>query len=425
MTRLTEHPLSLAGRHSILAWASVAAFALALTWAALPAGAQSTDISTWPSNIDGVTHMGPYVWLDYPSEISRSGVKNLNEPRLYVCRGKLPDGVHPGKYFDNRCYIGWGDKEVVLTQGYQILLNMQYDHSLIESPRWVPPQPGEGFWGGVTVQVGWEGYVGSTRMRVCMAKYTDGFHLGKEWDGKCHIGWGGKEVAVSDYTILRLSFNKVAWNNLVAYWNAGGAGDCYDRKGRNHGSPQGGVSFPVEWKSVVFSFNGTNGYVKVPANQSLPHGNSQRTFMMWVYTRPSSWVRDRHTVFHFGGNGTSPNFQTGSTFGLDMDNYPNMDFYTWGNDIKFDAGVPQEGWVHVAVTYDGGTVRVYTNGQQRAEKPMALNTALTNLEIGAFVGSPAFGGFYFDGLIDEFMVFNRALEGSEIKRIYEGWSPFL
>jgi hypothetical protein len=81
--------------------------------------------------------------------------------------------------------------------------------------------------------------------------------------------------------------------------------------------------------------------------------------------------------------------------------------------------VPQEGRAHVAVTYDGGVLRIYTQGQQRAEKQMALNTALTNLEIGAFVGSPAFGGFYFDGLIDEFMVFNSILSASEIKSIYD------
>ena len=96
------------------------------------------------------------------------------------------------------------------------------------------------------------------------------------------------------------------------------------------------------------------------------------------------WVRDQNTVFHFGGQGISPNFQAGSTFGLDMDAYPNMQFYSWGNDILFDAGVPQERWVHIVITYDGRTVRIYTQGQQRAAQPMALNTALTNLEIGGF-----------------------------------------
>ncbi|OGG54873.1 MAG: hypothetical protein A3F84_13180 [Candidatus Handelsmanbacteria bacterium RIFCSPLOWO2_12_FULL_64_10] len=201
-------------------------------------------------------------------------------------------------------------------------------------------------------------------------------------------------------------------------WLWAGEGNGNDSKGGSHGALQGGVSFAPGVVGQAFSFNGTNGYVKVPASANLPYGSSPRTFMMWVYTRPTSWARNQNTVFHFGGNGTSPSFQSGSTFGLDMDVHPNMEFYTWGNDILFNAGVPQEGWVHVAVTYDGGTVRIYTQGQQRAAQPMALNTALTNLEIGAFIGSPAFGGLYFDGLIDEFMVFNRALSASEIQTIY-------
>jgi hypothetical protein len=96
-----------------------------------------------------------------------------------------------------------------------------------------------------------------------------------------------------------------------------------------------------------------------------------------------------------------------------------MQFYGWGNDILFNAHLPPEGWAHVAITYDGSVLRIYTNGVQRAERQMALNTAPTTLDIGGFVGSPAFGGLYFDGLIDEFMVFNRTLSASEIQAIHK------
>lgn len=221
------------------------------------------------------------------------------------------------------------------------------------------------------------------------------------------------------FAVLITAFGLVEPASAQTEWLWRGEGNGNDSKGGSPGSLQGGVSFAPGRVGQGFSFNGTNGYVQIPASANLPYGSNPRTFMMWVYTRPSSWASNQNTIFHFGGNGTSPNFRAGSTFSLDMDAYPNMEFYAWGNDILFNAGVPQEGWAHVAVTYDGGTVRVYTQGQQRAEKQMTLNTALTDLQIGGFVGSPAFGGFYFDGLIDEFRVFNRALSASEIQTVMQ------
>ena len=107
---------------------------------------------------------------------------------------------------------------------------------------------------------------------------------------------------------------------------------------------------------------------------------------------------------------------TRQAFGLDMDSYPNMQFYTWADDITFNAGVPQEGWVHIALTYDGSSVRVYTQGQLRATKAYAsgLNTVSNGIDIGGLSAR----GWYFDGLIDEMGVYSRALTDAEVQFIY-------
>lgn len=70
-------------------------------------------------------------------------------------------------------------------------------------------------------------------------------------------------------------------------------------------------------------------------------------------------------------------------------------------------------WTHLAITYDGTTMRLYVNGTQTSTLATTGSiTATTNpLRIG---GTTALGQ-YFTGLIDEVRVYNRALAASEIQ----------
>jgi uncharacterized protein DUF3421 len=75
---------------------------------------------------------GGYVWTPVDN-VSRSQIKkralvggeNAQDASdtIYICRKKLKDGVHPGKYSyrNNYCYIPWGNKEIFYTKGYDIL----------------------------------------------------------------------------------------------------------------------------------------------------------------------------------------------------------------------------------------------------------------------------------------------------------------
>ena len=164
----------------------------------------------------------------------------------------------------------------------------------------------------------------------------------------------------------------------------------------------------------AFSFNGSNQYVRVPANANLPHGSAARTVSMWVYTRSTSWVPDQNTIFQSGVAGT-----THGSFSLDMDNYPNMQFYTWNDDIVFNSGAALEGWIHIAMVYDGGTgTAVYVNGLPKSSKTLSgpLNTAVADLQIGA-INYPGVLTSFFDGLVDEVQVYNRALSASEVATV--------
>ena len=70
-------------------------------------------------------------------------------------------------------------------------------------------------------------------------------------------------------------------------------------------------------------------------------------------------------------------------------------------------------WEHVAATYDGSTARFYVDGVEVASSPFAGVVGNSNTwRIGAYGATPA--GF-FDGLVDNVRIYDRALSASEVQ----------
>ncbi len=97
--------------------------------------------------------------------------------------------------------------------------------------------------------------------------------------------------------------------------------------------------------------------------------------------------------------------------------------YWWWNDaggnvhtLTSSTRISAGNWYHVAIVYSrsGAFQRIYINGQQAASsnRNEALRVFNGPLQIGADQG---FSGRNFDGLIDEFRVYRRALTGEEIE----------
>src|SRR5262249_55454266 len=74
-------------------------------------------------------------------------------------------------------------------------------------------------------------------------------------------------------------------------------------------------------------------------------------------------------------------------------------------------------WYHAAVTYDGSTLSLYLNGKLEASKTTtAINTQLD--ANGLTIGFRPDESAYWNGLIDEPAIYNRALSAAEIQAIY-------
>lgn len=152
---------------------------------------------------------------------------------------------------------------------------------------------------------------------------------------------------------------------------------------------------------------------------TLPPGianHDEITFATWVWwDGGGQWQR----IFDFG-NGTAESMFLTPRSG--------------GNALMFSInkdGVAHElttsqlvtgAWTHIAVTLGGGTCKLYVNGlladtEAVTLKPSDIRPA-TN-----YLGKSQFPDPLFDGRIDEFAVFNRALTGPQVTSLYIGTLP--
>ena len=153
-------------------------------------------------------------------------------------------------------------------------------------------------------------------------------------------------------------------------------------------------------------FNGTSSRVTVNDSSSL-HLTNGMTLEAWVKpsTVSSSW---RDVIYKGNDNyfleGTSSNSSVpagGGTFG------------GASGLVVGSSSLTVNTWSHLALTYDGATLRLYVNGVQVSSVAQTGNllTSTNPLQIG---GDSIFGQ-YFAGTIDEVRVYNTALNQAQIQ----------
>lgn len=159
-------------------------------------------------------------------------------------------------------------------------------------------------------------------------------------------------------------------------------------------------------RGMVLELDGATKYASLPdqvANAS--------TFMAWVkWNGGADWQR----IFDFGSNTTKYLFLTPRAFGAGL----RFAIKNGGVEQQINApnALPTNSWVHVAVTLDGQRGVLYQNGS-----PVATNASLTIrpwqlLTRSNYVGKSQFvADPLFDGRIDSFRVFGRALSRTEIR----------
>lgn len=108
----------------------------------------------------------------------------------YVCRGQHLGALHVGRLAGPRCIVGYGGREVTLL-AYEVLVGEA------RVLHWNEGGPA----GSLPGEVISEGAPGE-RESVCAALYRESDLPGRLVGRRCHIGFRGREVESSSYTVL-------------------------------------------------------------------------------------------------------------------------------------------------------------------------------------------------------------------------------
>ncbi len=229
---------------------------------------------------------------------------------------------------------------------------------------------------------------------------------------------------ISSNAILTVIPCSPAPSGLVDWWP--GEGNANDIVGTNNGTLVGGVSYAAGEVGQAFSFDGTSGYVAIPDSPSLDSLITNITIELWMKSGQTNANSDWKGIVT-KGNSTAWQLKAESgaktlnwCFGTSVNSYQ----------LTGTRNVNDEQWHHVAATYDGTNMFIYVDGtldaSQAATGLIVPNSDLVCIGANSKAYVPSCGcqepGYFFNGLIDEVSIYNRALTASEIQAIYAAGS---
>ena len=232
-------------------------------------------------------------------------------------------------------------------------------------------------------------------------------------------------VSFALQAIAALSFGQVPTNGLIAYYPFNG--NAIDESGNGNNGTIWGTTLTTDRfgkANSAFDFNGTNNYIEIADTKSLRPALLSITG--WIYPR----VSNIGNFVYKSSYGTAANEEyacvltSSSLLNGGIKRNSNCQPAAGWVQVSSSQTIPINQWKFTCLTWDGTLLRMYLNGVL-----IATNTAgpagpidscsggTLRLGIGWDANSP------FNGKLDDFRFYNRALADSEIAALYHegGW----
>ncbi|WP_339675719.1 LamG-like jellyroll fold domain-containing protein [Cyclobacterium marinum] len=212
--------------------------------------------------------------------------------------------------------------------------------------------------------------------------------------------------------------DQLSSSELVGYWKMeeGGGNTLLDYSGKNNNATiqnNSGISWVTGVDGLALRMTGSlNRYASVAHNSTLDITEAI-TIAAWI--KPNGINRKRILSksgpdgyeFSISENGKLEFRFNRESSGTEYMLYSSSDYSSDG-----------ETWMHVAVTFDGTTSKIYVDGMEDNSTsyfPVTINSNTTELQIGA-----KYGNNRWDGDLDEVRLYNGALNDQEIFSLYNG-----
>ncbi|UCE47160.1 MAG: LamG domain-containing protein, partial [Phycisphaerales bacterium] len=176
-----------------------------------------------------------------------------------------------------------------------------------------------------------------------------------------------------------------------------------DKSGQGHHGNVHGASYESNGRiGGAMSFDGDDDYIST-SDISL----REFTFSAWVKTHTRGLNNRRIFLLSDGEHCYALQGNIRGSVGIYVADDLEINEYHW----SFELGR----WTHIAVTHDGNTFKIYKDGRLTEIGPIRTSGVAGTLYIG---GTDRHRGDFWHGMIDELLIFNRALSDSQIERLY-------
>ena len=229
-------------------------------------------------------------------------------------------------------------------------------------------------------------------------------------------------VVVGVATFAYTAEAQVVRDGLVSYWSFEG-GDVADMVGDNNGTIQGDPQIVPGRIGDALKFDGQGDSVTFPG-VGVPTGNSPMSWSAWFKRE----VTDGGAVQYIATYGFP--HCCGRFFGIGTRGGDMVFMTQWGGGFDVFGPVVSLGdWHHVVAVYNGSqNDTIYLNGEMVTSADLGGAPDLVDTNAGAIGsnpgilpgphetadGKPGDPGEFFEGLIDDVGLYNRALSADEV-----------